>query len=163
MITGKTIQKVRPPLRIIYDSQEQQPLLWRGYENIVIGRDKLNAGDYTISGHDLPGDDYSIIIERKKNCRELLGNLGVKWDAFQREAERLRGYYFKQIVVCDLPNFEYLYDQGLTKMHPGFVYQRLALLATEYNFTTTFMPTPEAAENYIFRLFCRMQKLAYDN
>mgnify|MGYP007100055221 CR=1 FL=1 len=163
MITGKIPLKTRPPLRIICDTKEQRPLLWKGYDGVIVGRDSLTEGDYSIAGHDLPGDDYSIVIERKKNCNELLTNLGTKWEQFRNEAERLRPYYFKQIVVCDLPNFEHLYEQGLTKMHPGFVYRQLAILATEYDFTTTFMPSPEAAENYIFRLFTRMQKLAYDN
>lgn len=146
-------------LRIIRDTREQQPLLWEGYDGVQVGRDTLSAGDYSLAGNDLPGDDFSIIVERKQDCQELCKNLGSKWDNFIAEAEKLQKYYFRQIVVCGPDNFEHLYMQGLTKLHPGFIYRQLSILAVDYGIPTVFLANRSAAENYIFRLFNRVKKL----
>lgn len=116
-------------------------------------KDKLDAGDYTIVGHDRPSDDDSIIIERKKTCSELIGNLGTHWERFTREAELLTEYKHKCIIVCCPDNFETLYHQGLTALSPNYIYSRIALLYLKYQIPTIFMPSTDAAENYIFRLF----------
>lgn len=104
-------------------------------------------------GHDQPNDDHSIIIERKKNCSELVTNLGAKWDNFVAEAEQLAQYKHRQIVVCGPNNFEYLIDRHFTKLSLNFIYKRLAILALDFGVPTFFCPDRPHAENYIYRLF----------
>lgn len=141
------------PIRILRDTREQTPFEWDGYEDITITSETLEAGDYTIVGHDMPGDDSSIIVERKKNCNELIGNVGANWDRFLREAELLAQYKTKLIIVCGPCNFDYLYDNKLTKLHPNFVFKQLAHLQINYGISTLYFPNKEQAENYVFRLF----------
>ena len=150
-------------LKIIVDTREQQPLTFAQFEHVETGRDTLGAGDYTIVGQDMPGDDFSVIVERKKDAKELAHNLGKGWDRFLREAEILATYKVRQIVVCGPDNFHYLYDRGMTKMHPSFCYKRLTTLLVDYNISTIFLPTRELAENYIFRLFYEMSKRLRDS
>lgn len=135
------------------DTREQQPWTWERYENIVTQVETLPAGDYTIVGHDMPGDDYSIVIERKKDCRELLGNIGAGWEAFQNEMEIVAQYKNKLVLVCGPDNSDWLYGKGLTKISPNFFRKRMALLQINYQVPIVFMETREAAEDYAFRLF----------
>ncbi len=101
----------------------------------------------------MPGDDDSIIIERKKDSMELIANLGAEWDRFIREAEKLVKYKHRQIVVCGPDNFETLIAQGFTQLPINFIYARMAFLFIKYQIPVIFMPDTAAAENYIFRLF----------
>lgn len=145
-------------VRLMVDTREQQPLTFEDFEDIVIWRDTLDVGDYTISGHDRPADDHSVIIERKANCKELVTNLGAEWDRFKREAEILSNYKIKQIVVCGPDNFGFLYDKKYTKLHPNFIYRQLGILLLDYGISTIFLPDRKAAESYIFRLFYNILK-----
>lgn len=140
-------------LNILIDTREQDPLLFVGCEDVQISRELVPAGDYTLVGHDMPGDDHSVAFERKKNCQELCGNLGTGWDRFVREAEKLQQYTYKQIVVCGHDNFLELYNRKFTQLHPNFIYKRLAELHINYGITTIFLPNREIAQNYIFRHF----------
>lgn len=147
-------------MRIIRDSKEQQPWEFRDYifndRSVVVGKDSLKAGDYTIAGYDMPGDDYSVIIERKKDCRELCGNLCKGWDRFVSEAELLVKYNYRMIVVCGPENFDYLYTRGFTQLSPNFIQSRLAYLHMKYGIVTSYFSNREMAENYVFRLFSQI-------
>ena len=145
-------------IKIIVDTREQDPLRFADYE-VETCRDKLDAGDYTIFSHDRPKDDHSIIIERKKNCQELIGNFGTKWDTFRAELELLGEYKHRAIVVCGPNNFPYLYERGFTALHPSFIYSRIAEVTMEYQIPILFAGTREDAENIIYRLFTRAIRL----
>ena len=150
-------------LHIIRDTRDQNPLIFSEYDYIEVGVDKLDAGDYTIRCHDMPGDDYSVMIERKADCQELVTNLCKNWDRFLAEAELLSKYKVAQIVVCGPDNFEYLYTRGFTKLHPNFVYKQLTHLLCTYGISTTFLPDRASAESYIVRLFNNIRRITNDN
>lgn len=143
---------LKTPIPILQDTREQDPLLFQDYP-VKIFTDTLSAGDYSLVGHDQPNDDYSIIIERKKNCSELVTNLGSKWETFIVEAERLQQYKHRQIVVCGPNNFEYLINKNYTTLSLNFIYKRLSILTIDYGIPVIFCPDRSHAENYIFRLF----------
>jgi ERCC4-type nuclease len=150
-------------INIIVDTRENDPLLFSLYdEEIKTHRDKLDAGDYTLFAHDMPGDDDSIIIERKANCQELVNNLGKKWEQFKAEAELLSKYKHKVILVCGPDNFNYLYDRGFTRLHPNFIYKQLNYLWINYGIQTLFLPDRDTAENYIFRSFVEVIRKNYE-
>jgi ERCC4-type nuclease len=138
---------------IIIDTHEQIPFLWNGYDGVSIYHDTLKAGDYTLVGHDMPKDDDSIIIERKKSCQELCSNLVTYWDRFERELEMLSQYKHKFIVVADNNNFESIYNKGYTKVHPNFIYKKLSLIYLSYGVNTLFLGSHKESEQFLYRLF----------
>lgn len=148
-------------IKIIYDTREQDPLRFHEYE-VDICRDKLDAGDYTLSGHDRPRDDHSIIIERKKNCQELVSNLVMNWDRFKAELEILSQYKHKAIVVCGPNNFPHIYSRGYTKVSPSFAYSRIADILMDYGIPTIFADTRDEASNLIYRMFIKAIRLNYE-
>lgn len=146
-------------MKIIVDTREDKPLEFFAYQDTVkLYRDKLDAGDYALVGADRPGDDHSVIFERKETCRELITNLGQEWDRFLREAEILSQYKLAQIIVCQPDSFQYLYDRGLTKCSPSFLYSRITHLYFMYGVSTIFLRDREAVENYMFRMFSKLSK-----
>jgi len=140
------------PIFILRDTREQKPLEFQGL-NVKIAVDTLQAGDYSLVGHDLPGDDNSIIFERKQNCLELCNNLGSSWDRFKRELDVLKTYKYKQIVICGPDNFDYLIRKRYTMLNMNFIRKRLAEMHVLYDVTVVFMPDRIQAENHIFRAF----------
>lgn len=149
-------------MQIIVDTREQEPLKFEGYEGLTLCKDKLDAGDYTLVGHDMPNDDDSVIIERKASCRELLGNLGAGWDRFKNELEILSKYRHKCIVVCGHNNFDYLYTRDMTKLSPNFVYKRLGDIYLTYGISVFFANSREEAESYIARMFKQIYLKHYE-
>lgn len=141
-------------LKIIVDTREDKPLDFLNHlGEVQIYHDNLKAGDYTLVGADLPGDDYSVIIERKESCREFLRNLVAEWDRFERELALLSRYNTAQIVVCEPDRFDWLYAQDMTKCHPSILYSRIAYAKLHYGVSCIFLKDRVAAENYIFRMF----------
>lgn len=149
-------------IEIIRSSKEQIPWNFSSFENVRVQVDNLKAGDYTVVGHDQPGDDNSIIIERKEHCRELCANLGTKWEQFENEAKILSQYKYKQIVVCGPNNFEYLISRDFTKLNLNYIYRQLSYLYVYYGISIVFFPDKEEAQNYVFRLFHRILRKTED-
>ena len=143
-------------MKIIIDTREQVPLTFAKFEDVKTCRDKLEAGDYSISAYDMPGDDASVIIERKKDTSELVVNMVANWERFTKELEILSKYKYKQILVCAPDNIEYLYDRRLTLVHPNYFYSKLAKVYLDYGVSTMFFENRNGVEQYIYRLFNRI-------
>lgn len=151
-----------PTLNIIQDTREQDPLIFEGYP-IKVGVDALPAGDYSLVGHDQPSDDFSVIIERKANCSELIGNLGTNWDRFERSLEKLAQYKHAQIVVCGNNNFDYLIEKDFTKLSLNFIFAQIVKIQLDYGIPIIFCGNRPNATNYIYRLFKRIDKKVRDD
>jgi ERCC4-type nuclease len=145
-------------LHILIDTREQNPLTWSTYQGISTALETLPCGDYTITGHDLPSDDNSIIVERKKDCKEFARNIGADWDRFKNELELMREYKNKMIIICTPNNFDELYQIGFTKLHPNFVAKQLAVIQTHYQIPVLFMNNRSDVENLMFRMFYEILK-----
>lgn len=143
-------------MKVIVDTREQEPLGFTDYAVSTVV-DKLDAGDYSLVGADRPGSE-SIIFERKKNCAELIRNIGALWETFQKELAVLQQYEVRAILVGEPQVFHALYERGYTKLHPNFVYKRLAEIQVVYGVPTIFFPNRSHVEHYIFRAFSEMEK-----
>jgi ERCC4-type nuclease len=143
---------------VIKDTKEKDGFNFKDYTDVKISNDSLKYGDYTLAICDHPDFDESVIIERKKNCRELINNLGSEFERFCREMDGLQKYKHKQIIVCGPNNFSYLVDRGLTKLSLNFIYKQLAYLQVNYNVDILFFPNIEEAENYVYRLFKEIER-----
>lgn len=149
-------------VKIIADTREKKPLTFSQYPEVKIYKEKLDAGDYSLVAHDLPGDDYSVIVERKRNCLELCGNLGQNWNCFLREMELVKNYKIKVLLVCEKNIFHHLYKDGKTRMHPSLIRKRLLYLQIKYGVQFMFFPDEESAEEYVVRLFKEILEITED-
>ena len=82
----------KQPLRIVFDSREQCPFRFEGF-NAVVEVGALATADYSLVGF-----TDRIGIERK-SLPDLVACLGVERERFARELARLRGYDCAAVVV----------------------------------------------------------------
>lgn len=163
-IAKKTLQKA-VGICVVIDSREKNA--WDFEKNLPSGLyikktfiDKLDAGDYTIVGFDLPDDDYSVIVERKASLEEFLGNIGRNWDVFKKELEKLKEYKNKVILIEDDLNNIYarfnakkgIYGRAFN-IHPNFVLKRVSEIYTEYNIPVMFVSNKSNAQRIACNIF----------
>jgi len=159
--TKTSKNKNKTILPILVDTREQNPFNWEKYEGIRIYQDTLEAADYTLVGHEFYNEDDSVLVEKKKNCLELVTNLCKKWDQFEKELVIMSQYKHKCIVVCGEYNFWEIYTQRMTKVHPNFVNKRLSEIYLNYGVPTLFLKNRSTAEDFVFRMFCQIYNKHY--
>lgn len=143
---------------VLADTKEKKPLEWMSYTDVKVEKFHMKDGDYSLMGFSDPKTPYSIKIERKKDSRELVNNLGAKWDNFEIEMKAMSHYHIKQIVVGAPCNFSWMYDKGLIMMNPNFLLARLAEIQVLYGVSTIFLANRAEVEEYMYRLFKRVLK-----
>ena len=121
--------------------------------------DKLDAGDYTIVGFDLEGDDYGVVVERKNSLEEFIGNIGRNWDRFKAELEKMSKFHTAVIVVED--DMSEAYKKYNSKgqygkyfnVPPSFIIKRVAEIQSRYGIPTYFFSNKSNAERFACNLF----------
>lgn len=142
------------------DNREQEPLFLNNIwykDKVELLFDTIDYGDYTLVCHDMPKDDHSVIVERKKSCMELCTNLGTKWDQFRVVLEGMKQYAHRCILVSDVYCFDDLYNKGYTKMHPNFIIKQLISIQLDYEVPIYFLKNKMQMENYMYKLFSEIK------
>lgn len=93
MSRARSKSSARAGLTIVVDTREQRPLEFGPDVSTV--RRKIDAGDYSIDGHDGPG---GFSIERK-SLEDCFGTIISDRPRFERELVRLQAYTFRALVV----------------------------------------------------------------
>ena len=110
---------------VIIDTREQDQLFKRPPKGLMVVRDKLDAGDYSIRGF-----ESSIAIERK-HLSDLHQSLGRERERFKRELDKLRLYDCKWLAV-ESTESDCLSFQQFGGMHPNAIRQSLASIECRY-------------------------------
>jgi ERCC4-type nuclease len=147
-------------VNLIIDTREQTPwefdALPSDFVINTVQTDKLDAGDYTIVGYDLPGPD-GIIIERKRGLNEINTNFGAQWDRFMRECERLSEYGSAHIIVEDDLSAAFdRYTEKYTGVNypPAFFLKRTAQIQLRYGVQVHYASNRRYAQylaSYLFQ------------
>jgi len=149
---------------VVVDTREKDPWTFEGElpSNLHIKKtysDKLEAGDYTIVGYDLEGDDYGVVIERKNSLEEFIGNIGRGWDRFKVELEKMSKYRIAAIIIEDdlKDSFaKYKSKKGYGKyfnVSPNFIVKRISEIKSRYGVSTYFMSNKYFAQRLACNLF----------
>jgi ERCC4-type nuclease len=149
---------------VIVDTREKNPWTFEGEmpSNLHIKKiysDKLEAGDYTIVGYDLEGDDYGIVIERKNSLEEFIGNIGRGWDRFKIELEKMSKYRTAVIIIEDDLKDSFSKYKSKTghgryfNVSPNFIVKRIAEIKSRYKVSTYFMSNKYFAQRLACNLF----------
>ena len=149
---------------VVVDTREKDPWSFDGempsglhIKKVFV--DKLDAGDYSIVGYDLDGDDYGVIIERKNSLVEFIGNIGKGWERFQAELEKLSKYKIAAIIIEDdlKDSFaRYKSRSGYGKyfnVSPNFIIKRVSEIKSRYGISTYFMSNKYFAQRLACSLF----------
>jgi ERCC4-type nuclease len=114
----------------------------------------LPFGDYAIKGYpDL------IIIERKQDVNELIGNLGANRSRFERELQKMieAKVKYKYIVVEDY--WSSVFKQSrYSKMKPQAIFGSIISLWLKYEIPFIFAGGHETAHNIVRSLLLKAHK-----
>ena len=149
---------------VVVDTREKEPWTFDGEmpSNLRIKKiyaDKLDAGDYTIVGHDLVADDFGIVIERKNSLEEFIGNIGRGWERFKVELEKMSKYKIAAIIIEDdlKDSFaKYKSSSGFGRyfnVSPNFIIKRVSEIESQYGVSTYFMSNKYFAQRLACNLF----------
>ena len=110
----------------------------------------LKTGDYTIKGM-----EDIVCLERKKTTGEISLNLGIKWETFKAELERMQTYKYKY-VICEFTINDVLFfpaNSGVPKflwpklrMSGKFMLSRINELSETYGVEFIFAGSKQNAE-----------------
>ncbi|MDD2956480.1 MAG: ERCC4 domain-containing protein [Oscillospiraceae bacterium] len=129
-------------MRIIRDTREQNPYLFRGYP-VELTAGTLNTGDYSV-----PGFCDAVAVERKE-LGDLLGCLTHDRDRFTRELERLRGYQSAALLV-EASYTTISAGAYRSRMTPDAAVQSLVSIMQQYRMPVFFAENRSAGERFIY-------------
>lgn len=134
------------PLTVLVDTREQRVPPFP--EGVVTERATLGEGDYTTP--------FLVDVARieRKSVSDLVGTLTRGRERFEREAERLRLFAFRCVVVEG--TFRDVERAG--RMHPHAVLGSLASLHARWGLPTVFLGDPASVGRYIAGVLRRLER-----
>lgn len=134
------------PFVVLCDTREQRPPPFP--DGVELRREKLGEGDYST-----PALVDVARIERK-SVPDLLGTLTRGRERFEREAERLRPFPFKCVVVEGT-----VWDAARAgRMHPHALVGSLASLHSRWGLPVLFLDKREVVGRYIAGVLRRLEE-----
>lgn len=127
---------------LVVDTREQDRLFKKPPKGLLVVRDKLDAGDYSVKGF-----ESSVAVERKA-VLDLFGSLGRERERFKRELERLEKYERAWLVI-EGSEEEVLSFQPYSQLHPNVVRASLASIEVRYHVGVYYARTRVDAERWI--------------
>jgi DNA excision repair protein ERCC-4 len=125
---------------IVIDTREQTPL---EFMRMIANRGTLTTGDYSFAG----GEDC-FAIERKSIADLVACCIGENRDRFERELHRMRGYWFKRLVICgpreDVENHAYR-----SSIAPKAVLNTVSAFEVRYEVPVVWFNGPDEAARQI--------------
>jgi len=129
---------------LVIDTREQSPLFITGSlpKGLVVVRDTLDVGDYSIRGF-----EHQVSVERK-TISDLLGCLGNDRERFKRELEKLKVYEWKAICLEGTED-ELLQFHDFSLMHPNSIRQSIVSINIRYGVQFYFNPKRLSIERWV--------------
>jgi ERCC4-type nuclease len=137
---------------LVIDTRENDALFKRPLKGLVVVRDTLSTGDYSVRGF-----ERSMAIERK-NLADLYGSLGNGRERFKKELERLKNYERKWIFV-ESTHQEALSYQEYSQMHPNSVRHSIVSIEIRLGIPFYFQPDRRQMERHLLDLFVKYYKV----
>jgi len=133
---------------LVIDTREQDMLFKHPRKGLVIVRDTLQYGDYSIRGF-----ESQIAIERK-NLSDLYGSIGKGRERFKAELEELAKYERKWLLI-EATEDQVLSWQEFSTLHPNVARGFLVSLEIRYGIGVCYQPDRHKAERWILDRFIR--------
>ncbi len=136
---------------LIRDTREQTGLFTKPPKGLIIVRDTLHIGDYSIRGFE------TFISVERKNIDDLWTSVTVDADAFKEKMIKLAQYERKYLLVDGLES-EYLSNRPERKIHPNQIRQALASIEGYIGVPVHQSESIESSERWMIDVFIRFYK-----
>lgn len=137
---------IREPLMLLCDTREQCPPPFP--HGVTLERIALDAADYTTQTL------FDLARIERKSPLDLIGTLTHGRERFEREADRLRDFPFRCVVV----EGSAVDVSRLGRIHPNAFLGSLASLHARWGLPTIFLESPEAVGRYIAGILRRLEE-----
>jgi len=137
---------------LVVDTREQDALFKRPLKGLVVVRDTLPTGDYSVRGF-----ESAVAVERK-SLPDFLGSIGAGRERFKAELERLASFERKWVMV-EATHEECLCFNEFSQMHPNAVRHTIASIEIRYGIPFYFQPNRHDMERHILDLFTKFYKV----
>ena len=127
-------------LRIVADTRERQPWLFRAFPSVMTVRATLDAGDYKAEGS-------AFVVERKTGA-DFLSSISWGRERFERELARMQAAGGGAIVV-ESSLHEVLHgaaNRGGPRVHPHAILGSVASFLVRFGVATFFASSRDDAE-----------------
>lgn len=156
-MTSKAKSKIVYPdgFVVVVDTREQTPLFLRAQppKGLVVVRDKLDAGDYSIRGF-----ESQIAVERK-SIPDLYQSMTQGRDRFTVALRKFEGLFWRGLVVEGTEDEVMNPCESFSSIHPNSVSGGLTAIAVRYNLHIYFAINKKAAEKWILDRFIKFYKI----
>ena len=145
-------------LRIVVAKNEQQPLTFRQFPDVLAIPATLRTGDYSILGY-----EEKIAVERKHSLDEICSNIGKGRERFEKELERAKGFDRFYLLIEGNPADFVLggWERSHLSMNAGI--GSLTAWDFEYNLRVQFCSCRIVAERWIVYWFRNYLKYGVKN
>lgn len=133
-----------PPLELIVDTREQDPLPFHRIDGVVEISGTLQSGDYSLAGFE---EEFAV---ERKSLNDLVGSLTGDRDRFRRELHRLRGFAFRRLLVeCSVSDI--LAGKAFSKANPKALVASLTSFEIEFDVPVVFIANRVDAARWLAR------------
>lgn len=133
---------------LVRDTREQTGLFVKPPKGLIIVRDTLRVGDYSIRGFE------TLISVERKNIDDLWTSVTVDADAFKEKMITLAQYERKYLLIDGLES-EYLSNRPERKIHPNQIRQALASIEGRIGVPVHQSENIESSERWMIDMFVK--------
>lgn len=137
---------------LVVDTREQNQLFKRPLKGLVLVRDKLEVGDYSIRGFE------SLITIERKNLNDLYMSCGRERENFKQRLEKMKNYERKWLLI-EATESDVLSWQEFSQLHPNVVRGMLASIEVRYGIPVHYEPNRHNCERWILDRFLKYFRL----
>lgn len=127
---------------LVIDTRETNALFKKPYKGMIVTRNTLKTGDYSVRGF-----EDKVCIERK-SIQDLFVSLGSERSRFYDEIERMKTYESKVLLV-EGKHEDCLCFKPYTKMHPNAVRASLMSIWVRHGIPIYFATNRHWAEVFV--------------
>jgi DNA excision repair protein ERCC-4 len=137
---------------LVVDTREQDALFKRPVKGLVMVRDTIPAGDYSVRGF-----ESEIVIERK-SINDLYGSMFSDWDRESKKLLKIAEYRRKWLLIEGRED-EVLQFQQFSTVHPNSMRGRLVSIQVRLGIPIYYASTRKDAERFVLDILTKYYRV----
>jgi len=137
---------------LIVDTREQDALFKKPAKGLVMVRDTIPVGDYSVRGF-----ESEVVVERK-SINDLYGSLFGDWEREYKKLVKIAGYKRKWLVIEGLES-EVLQFQQFSTVHPNSMRGRLISIQMRLGIPVYYAETRKDAERFVLDVLIKYYRI----
>jgi len=147
-------------MRIITDTREQAPLVFKHKFIREVINKKLDVGDYGVM---FTGEEIFPVVFERKSISDLYGTLSQGYERFKREIERAKESNTQLIIIVEASLSKVLKGVKFSQRTPESIVYQIFTIWVRYGVMTVFCKDSEECSEYITQFYISHYKKFQDD